>query len=210
MKKHKHHIIPRHAGGTDDPSNIIELTIEEHAEAHRILWKEHGRIEDKVAWDMLSGRNISEEERIQLSMSGYQRFMSDSLKKETWRNNIKKARSRQVMTDEHKANISAGNRAAWAEGRRIVNRSPETKERQRQAYFDNDMGNIMAEARRNSETWRNSVTTDEYRHKKVINSPKRRSIIVDGVEYPSIRQAAKETSYSYARLRIMFHNNNKG
>ena len=22
--KHKHHIIPRHAGGTDDPSNIVE------------------------------------------------------------------------------------------------------------------------------------------------------------------------------------------
>ena len=33
--KHKHHIIPRHMGGTDDPSNLIELTIEEHAEAHR-------------------------------------------------------------------------------------------------------------------------------------------------------------------------------
>jgi predicted molibdopterin-dependent oxidoreductase YjgC len=31
--KHKHHIIPKHMGGTDDESNIIELTIEEHAEA---------------------------------------------------------------------------------------------------------------------------------------------------------------------------------
>jgi hypothetical protein len=28
---HKHHIIPKHAGGTNDPSNLIELTIEEHA-----------------------------------------------------------------------------------------------------------------------------------------------------------------------------------
>lgn len=31
--KHIHHIIPRHMGGTDDPSNLIELTIQEHAEA---------------------------------------------------------------------------------------------------------------------------------------------------------------------------------
>lgn len=209
MKKHKHHIIPRHAGGTDDPSNIIELTIEEHAEAHRVLWEKHRRIEDKVAWNMLSGRNISEEDRIQLSISGYQRFMSDSMNKETWRNNIKKARSRQVMTDKHKDNISTGNRAAWAEGRRIVNRSSETIERHRRAYFDNDMGDILAEARRNSETWRNSVTTEEYRRKKIINSPKRRPIVVDGVEYPSIRQAAKETSYSYAQLRILSHNNTK-
>ena len=30
---HSHHIIPKHIGGTDDPSNIIELTVEEHAAA---------------------------------------------------------------------------------------------------------------------------------------------------------------------------------
>lgn len=41
-------------GGTDDPSNIIELTIEEHAEAHRILYEQHGNVKDKVAWLALS------------------------------------------------------------------------------------------------------------------------------------------------------------
>ena len=25
--KHKHHIIPKHKGGTDDPSNLVELTV---------------------------------------------------------------------------------------------------------------------------------------------------------------------------------------
>lgn len=53
---HKHHIIPKHAGGSDDPSNIVNLTIEEHAEAHRILWEQHGRWQDHVAWKMLSGQ----------------------------------------------------------------------------------------------------------------------------------------------------------
>lgn len=52
---HWHHIVPRHAGGTDDPSNLIRLTIEQHAEAHRILWEEHGRLEDKRAWLGLAG-----------------------------------------------------------------------------------------------------------------------------------------------------------
>ena len=51
---HLHHIIPKHAGGSDDPSNLVELTIEEHAEAHRQLYETHGRLEDKLAWQGLS------------------------------------------------------------------------------------------------------------------------------------------------------------
>lgn len=52
---HKHHIIPRHAGGTDDPDNLIFLTIEEHAEAHRLLFEQYSRQEDYLAWKGLSG-----------------------------------------------------------------------------------------------------------------------------------------------------------
>jgi hypothetical protein len=53
---HKHHIIPRHIGGTNSPENLIELTIEEHAEAHRILFEQYGRLEDELAWKGLSGQ----------------------------------------------------------------------------------------------------------------------------------------------------------
>lgn len=42
-------------GGTDDPSNLIELTVEEHAEAHRILFEQYGHKEDELAWKGLSG-----------------------------------------------------------------------------------------------------------------------------------------------------------
>jgi hypothetical protein len=57
---HKHHIIPRHMGGSDDPSNIIELTVEEHAEAHRVLFEKHGLWQDYIAWQGLLGRIPSE------------------------------------------------------------------------------------------------------------------------------------------------------
>jgi hypothetical protein len=53
---HKHHIVPKHMGGTDDPSNLIQLTIEEHAEAHKKLWEEHSRWQDKIAWECLAGQ----------------------------------------------------------------------------------------------------------------------------------------------------------
>lgn len=53
--KHKHHIIPKHMGGTDDPSNLVDLSIEDHAEAHRKLYEEHGHWQDRVAWQGLLG-----------------------------------------------------------------------------------------------------------------------------------------------------------
>ena len=59
--KNIHHIIPKHMGGTDDPSNLIELTMEEHAEAHRILYEQHGHWQDYCAWQALSGRMGREE-----------------------------------------------------------------------------------------------------------------------------------------------------
>ena len=34
--KHKHHIIPKHMGGNDDPSNLIELTVEEQSEETKL------------------------------------------------------------------------------------------------------------------------------------------------------------------------------
>jgi len=55
MIYHKHHKIPQHAGGTDDVSNIVQLTVEEHAKAHKILYSEYGRWQDYVAWKALEG-----------------------------------------------------------------------------------------------------------------------------------------------------------
>jgi len=55
MIKHKHHIIPKHMGGSDDPDNIVELTVQQHAEAHRKLYEEFGLLQDKLAWLGLTG-----------------------------------------------------------------------------------------------------------------------------------------------------------
>jgi len=66
--KHMHHIIPKHAGGTDDSSNLIELTIEEHSEAHRNLYEQYGRQEDYLAWKGLAGL-IGKEEMLKAKLS---------------------------------------------------------------------------------------------------------------------------------------------
>ena len=54
-KYHMHHIIPKHMGGTDDPENLIEVTIEEHADLHVRLWEEYGNHNDFLAFRGLLG-----------------------------------------------------------------------------------------------------------------------------------------------------------
>ena len=67
MVTHIHHIVPRHAGGTNDPANLIELTLCEHTEAHRVLFEQNGRLQDKIARKMLAGKtDEGEQARIEL------------------------------------------------------------------------------------------------------------------------------------------------
>ena len=56
MLKHKHHIIPKHMGGTDNADNIVELTVEEHAQAHLDLFNKHNNKFDYIAYMALSGQ----------------------------------------------------------------------------------------------------------------------------------------------------------
>jgi hypothetical protein len=103
---HKHHIIPRHAGGTDDPSNIVTLTVEEHAKAHKILYYKYGRQQDKVAWLGLA-KIISKEEIINLSKRVPKRVPRTEEHK---RNNVKSRRAGKgygdYSTPESRAKIS--------------------------------------------------------------------------------------------------------
>lgn len=61
--KHWHHIVPKHAGGSNDQSNLVQLSVEEHADAHKKLWEQHGRWQDKIAWQTLSGQISIQEAR---------------------------------------------------------------------------------------------------------------------------------------------------
>lgn len=132
---HKHHIIPRHMGGSDDPSNLVELTIEEHAEAHRLLWEEHGKKQDWLAWKGLLGQIGKEDILLEFA---------SNRKNSTWYYNPQNPEERRMLlpeddipsgwvagrgtntwasnrdytnvSDEHRAKTSASGKKAWASG----------------------------------------------------------------------------------------------
>lgn len=61
---HAHHIIPTHAGGSDEPENLTYLTIKEHRLAHFLLWKMHKSPNDLRARHMLGAMLTSNHRRI--------------------------------------------------------------------------------------------------------------------------------------------------
>lgn len=171
--KHKHHIVPRHMGGTDDHSNLIELTVEEHAETHRKLWEQYGNIKDYCAWKGLEG-TIGKEEIVRLLMDPTGRVHTEETKqkmseahkgkskhtKES-KEKISEARKGKPLSEEHRAKISKS-----LEGNtRMVGKklSDETKKKISEAGKGNKRAsgphNVSEEAKRNrieatKERWR--------------------------------------------------------
>ena len=61
-------------GGTDDEDNLTPpISIELHAEFHRLLWEDFGKYEDFIAWRCLSGRMSSEDARIAAAKIGQEK-----------------------------------------------------------------------------------------------------------------------------------------
>ena len=111
--KHKHHIIPKHAGGTNDPSNIILLSVEEHAETHQVLYEKYGRWQDRMAWKVLSGQITNQEaNRLKRIESNKERWADPEFKKRTSKkiSEAKKGRppwnKGKKQSEEHRRNNS--------------------------------------------------------------------------------------------------------
>ena len=137
--KHKHHIIPRHMGGKDSEGNIEYLTVEEHAEAHRKLYEEHGRWQDKLAWQGLSGmigkEEIMEEiykNRVPHNKGKKQPFMKRRPMSDATKGKIAKANTGRKLTTETKQKMSdaAKGRVGPNNGRKLTT---ETKKKMSEA-----------------------------------------------------------------------------
>ena len=101
-------------GGTDDPSNLIELSVEEHAEAHRKLYEEYGSEYDRLAWLGLAGI-IGKEEIVKRVISEANKGKTPwnkgkvGVQKNPYLAELNRSRRGQPVSEETKAKVSAAN-----------------------------------------------------------------------------------------------------
>ena len=51
-----HHITPRHRGGTNDPNNLIELSLVDHCLWHWCEWQRTGDPKDFTSYQIIKGK----------------------------------------------------------------------------------------------------------------------------------------------------------
>lgn len=218
---HTHHILPRHAGGSNNPSNLVELTVEEHALAHKKLFDEYGRMQDKIAWLMLSGKTDEGElARIELSKEGFQRFLRDESAKRAWQLKISATLTGRSLSAAHKQSISEGLRVAYEQNKKVyVKPSIDVL---RTNYYRNK--EKMEDGRKTSQKWRDACQDPSYKElkrqqmtgrlntwgDKVSRTKRDRptastiSIVINGVEYNSISSASRSLDIATHKLRRLF------
>jgi hypothetical protein len=69
-RTHKHHITPRYMGGTDEPENLVEVTVTQHAMFHFCNYQLWGNEEDRIAWRGLSGQITFDEAALEAQSLG--------------------------------------------------------------------------------------------------------------------------------------------
>ena len=153
---HKHHIVPRHMGGSDDASNLVELTIEEHAEAHRMLFEQHGHWQDELAWKGLAG--IIGKEEIVSRMNASYGFLG------------KNHSEKHIQKIIGEGNPFYGRKHSTETKKKISNaaknRSPETLKK-------------LSEASRGNKNWSGKKLSEEHKRKISESKKKRKTLLLE-------------------------------
>jgi hypothetical protein len=121
--RHRHHIIPRYKGGSDDENNLVEVSVTQHAMYHFCNFQLWGNVEDYVAWRGLSGQIatadfIYEKTKIFGKIGGeiFAKQLEEPGKKEEWRRRCRISFERSVHKEKIinflKANQKRGCEAA--------------------------------------------------------------------------------------------------
>ena len=86
-----HHIIPKHEGGTDDPSNLVKLPRRIHQEVHYRRWLVYKNLSDLYAFQLLGGNLTDEdlnkiyEDQVKRCKRDQEKLTTARLKSDKWK-----------------------------------------------------------------------------------------------------------------------------
>ena len=208
---HKHHIIPRHAGGTDDPSNIVELTVAEHADAHWLLWSLHKNPFDKIAAQGLDGM-IGKEGIIRQVQIANGKSRKGIPKSEAHKEAMSLSSRKSIIIDGVKYS-SRGEAAkilgvaqktinCWLNNGKLVNEVLDRSYKRIAPYSPHSEAHCRAISEGNLGKMHSNEVKDKIR-KAASNQKSRKAkpVIINGVEYTSERQAAKLLGLTRHKLK---------
>ena len=123
---HLHHLVPTHAGGTDDPNNLVKVNKAMHAFMHRLRYQETGDLFDCAAANLLFGDWSADEARKFSAAEGIRRSQTHKEKSaQNWRDynateaakeSQRKGSKAQCLEDKAKGGRIGGKMPYWNNG----------------------------------------------------------------------------------------------
>lgn len=224
----RHHIVPRHDGGSDDPENLIELLPEEHYWVHLIRYKAFDSRNDFLAVryiiNGLNSRNIKIVENnvsIKTKIGRFKHYIQSFRKRHGWhteegiksisdaRKNTMVVRDRDTgelvgaVNVDHE-NVLSGKWVHHTKGYvTLINIETGKKERVKSGSYDKSKYKVITNFQgKNNSNYREHTEDLE---NLMFDCVKICSIDVDGIKYVSIRQVLKNINFKLKLKKPISH-----
>ena len=156
MMAHKHHILPKYKGGSNNPDNLVEVGVTQHAMFHYCNWQLWGNEKDWLAWKGLSAQ-IGQDEILR---------MKSSLGGKTGGSKGGKANKGKTKSKEHKEKLST--HLSKVRSRGVSNALSEQSRQKKKETFKQ---NKHSQGERNSQYGTMWITNGEINKKIRKNDP---------------------------------------
>lgn len=195
---HRHHIIPRHIGGGNESKNMILLSVADHARAHILFsqcfddgsYESISNIRSALIIDKLSIKDKNTMHKLYNSYAGENNPFYGKSHTEKSIDLMRKKSANHMRGLNY--DLIYGKFSE--EQRNIRSRSAKEKWDSFSSEERKNIGNTISETLRKSGKMKGS------------NNPASNPILVDGIFYPSIREAIVEFGYTYYEKLYSKHN----
>lgn len=212
--RENHHIRPRCLGGSDDAENLVSLSARQHFIAHWLLWKAYNTPELTHAfWAMCHQKSPGQHKRYSRINSKTYAILKEQRsnivkytnslrwKDPVWAANMKKILSAAASTPKEKARRST--KAISTNKIHGKSRSIAHEARWKDPVWAENVKQKM------KDKWDNIEWADKAKQRLLILSmSKRVAIIIDGVQYDSIKIAASKFSISGPAVKYRLESKN--